>query len=90
MILYILVYPVVGSAPRAATSPLHVSVSATGVQERCELAFFHDSQHFGFGSSYRLSVTPVKTLCTKAGVCIGLVKGYVNNHSGRGHIQRVD
>ena len=38
----------VGSALRAA-SPF-ISASAASAEDRCKLTFFHDSQHFGFGT----------------------------------------
>lgn len=46
---YVLVYPEVGRALRAAASQPHVSAVAPGIEERCKLTFFHDSQYFGFG-----------------------------------------
>ncbi|KAL4738984.1 hypothetical protein BDV11DRAFT_126692 [Aspergillus similis] len=46
---YILIDPEVGSALRAA-SPF-ASASASRAEDRCKLMFFHDSRHFGFGSS---------------------------------------
>jgi hypothetical protein len=44
---YVLIYPEIGRALRAG-SPRYAS--ASGVEERCKLTFFHDSQHFGFGT----------------------------------------
>lgn len=44
---YVLIYPSVGHAFRAA-SPL-ASASPASMQDRCTLMFFHDTQHFGFG-----------------------------------------
>ncbi|PKY07148.1 hypothetical protein P168DRAFT_287646 [Aspergillus campestris IBT 28561] len=56
---YVLIYPEVGSALRAAASQPHVSTSAASTQERCKLTFFHDSQYFGFdSSSYPRLYTP--------------------------------
>ncbi|KAJ5921913.1 hypothetical protein N7516_009616 [Penicillium verrucosum] len=46
---YVLIEIGVGSALRAA-SPF-ISTSAASTEDRCKLTFFHDSQHFGFGSS---------------------------------------
>ncbi|KAB8069842.1 hypothetical protein BDV29DRAFT_182018 [Aspergillus leporis] len=46
---YVLIESSVGTALRAA-SPL-ASTSAACAEDRCKLTFFHDSQHFGFGSS---------------------------------------
>ncbi|OJD16311.1 hypothetical protein AJ78_03523 [Emergomyces pasteurianus Ep9510] len=46
---YVLIDPAVGSALRAA-SPF-ASASAASAEDRCKLTFFHDSKHFGFGSS---------------------------------------
>ncbi|CAG8159406.1 unnamed protein product [Penicillium salamii] len=45
---YILIEKEVGSALRAA-SPF-ISTSAASAEDRCKLTFFHDSQHFGFGT----------------------------------------
>ncbi|KAJ5731811.1 uncharacterized protein N7483_006319 [Penicillium malachiteum] len=46
---YVLIDPEVGTTIRAA-SPF-ASHSAAGAERSCKLTFFHDSQHFGFGSS---------------------------------------
>ncbi|KAJ5264993.1 hypothetical protein N7505_007786, partial [Penicillium chrysogenum] len=46
---YVLIEQEVGSALRAA-SPF-MSASAASAEYRCKLTFFHDSQHFGFGST---------------------------------------
>ncbi|CAG7940348.1 unnamed protein product [Penicillium salamii] len=46
---YVLIEQGVGSALRAA-SPFALA-SAACAEDRCKLTFFHDSQHFGFGSS---------------------------------------
>jgi hypothetical protein len=45
---YVLIEQGVGSALRAA-SPF-ISTSAASAEDRCKLTFFHDSQHFGFGT----------------------------------------
>jgi hypothetical protein len=45
---YVLIEQEVGSALRAA-SPF-MSASAASAEYRCKLTFFHDSQHFGFGT----------------------------------------
>ena len=55
---YVLIDPAVGSALHAA-SPV-ASASATSIEDRCKLTFFHDSKHFGFGK-----VSP----CQCVGVC---------------------
>ncbi|KAJ0415367.1 hypothetical protein BJY00DRAFT_293634 [Aspergillus carlsbadensis] len=46
---FVLVDPEAGIALGAA-SPLP-STSAASTEDRCQLTFFHDSQHFGFGAS---------------------------------------
>ena len=46
---YVLIDPGVGSALCAA-SPI-ASASAASIEDKCELTFFHDSQHFGFGKT---------------------------------------
>ncbi|ODM20066.1 hypothetical protein SI65_05052 [Aspergillus cristatus] len=43
---YILIDPEIGLAFRAAAAS-----SATVLQDRCKLQFFHNSQHFGFGQT---------------------------------------
>ena len=45
---YVLIEQEVGSALRAA-SPF-ISTSVASAEDRCKLTFFHDSQHFGFGT----------------------------------------
>jgi hypothetical protein len=45
---YVLIEQGVGSALRAA-SPF-ISASAASAEDSCKLTFFHDSQHFGFGT----------------------------------------
>ncbi|KUM57012.1 hypothetical protein ACN42_g10183 [Penicillium freii] len=45
---YVLIEQGVGSALRAA-SPF-ISSSAASAEDSCKLTFFHDSQHFGFGT----------------------------------------
>lgn len=58
---YVLIDPGVGSALCAA-SPF-ASASASRAEDRCKLAFFHDSRHFGFGNSpvCKISIRPVLT-----------------------------
>ncbi|KAJ5724391.1 hypothetical protein N7493_006119 [Penicillium malachiteum] len=48
---YVLIDPGVGTAIRAVSLSNFASPSADGAGDRCQLTFFHDSQHFGFGSS---------------------------------------
>ncbi|GAQ46195.1 hypothetical protein AtubIFM54640_004456 [Aspergillus tubingensis] len=45
---YLLVYPEVGSAFRAAAKKAHISAPVADVIPTCKLMFFHESQHFGF------------------------------------------
>ncbi|RAK83819.1 hypothetical protein BO79DRAFT_276597 [Aspergillus costaricaensis CBS 115574] len=47
---YLLVYPEVGSAFRAAAKKEHISAPVADVIPTCKLMFFHESQHFGFES----------------------------------------
>ncbi|CAG8930241.1 unnamed protein product [Penicillium salamii] len=46
---YVLIEIGVGDALRAA-SPF-ISTSVASAEDRCKITFFHDSQHFGFGTS---------------------------------------
>lgn len=57
--LYVLIEQGVSSALRAA-SP-YTADSAAGAEDRCQLTFFHDSQHFGFGklSLYKDLIQPI-------------------------------
>lgn len=60
---YVLIEQGVGSALRAA-SPF-ISTSAASAEDRCKLTFFHDSQHFGFGTLlvYESFIQPKLTVC---------------------------
>ncbi|KAL2819486.1 hypothetical protein BJX63DRAFT_382176 [Aspergillus granulosus] len=59
---YVLIEPGVGHALHAA-SP-RTPPSAARAEDRCQLTFFHDSQHFGFGpSSYPRLYVPSQMPC---------------------------
>lgn len=51
---YIMVYPEVGNAIRAAADQSRISTPAGIVGDICKLTFFHDSQHFGLGRSWSM------------------------------------